>query len=128
MSVAAIEPLFYTRFLQVMGLSNEPSFANQMDASQWPSRIQILTELFLKSTRDEWQTRFADVDCCVVPVNLLSEVAAHPQMKARANFVTLNGVTTPAPTPRFSGTPSSTPTAPHKVGSDTDAVFKEFGL
>lgn len=128
MSVGALEPQFYSAFLTVLGLSEDSQFADQMEQSLWSFRIQKLAAIFETLTRDEWVKRFEQVDCCVIPVNSLSEVATHPQMVARNNFMTVNESISPAPTPRFSRTPSSVPKRPREVGADTEAVFKEFNL
>ncbi len=127
-SVGSIEPQFYAAFLGAMGLEGDPNFADQFDSDRWPAMIEVLSQRFGSATFKEWKQRFENVDACVFPVNLIEEVPEDPQMKARNAFVTIGGVTQPAPTPRFSATPASIPYAPRAAGADTAAVFAEFGL
>ena len=42
----------------------------------------------------------------------MAEAPAHPHLKARATFVEIDGITQPAPAPRFSRTVPDTPTPP----------------
>ena len=57
-----------------------------------------------EKTRDEWAKIFEGTDACVAPVLSLSEAPEHNHMKARNSFVEVDGITQPAPAPRFSNT------------------------
>jgi alpha-methylacyl-CoA racemase len=46
-------------------------------------------------------------DVCFAPVLSMAEAPLHPHMATRKTFVERNGVTQPAPAPRFSRTPSA---------------------
>lgn len=127
MAVACIEPQFYERFCQTLRLEGNPVFAHQMDSAQWPKMKSALENIFLEQTRDEWTTLFENVDCCVTPVLLMSEVPNTAQMKARDNFVVQDGYAMPRPATRFSRTPAQLGKL-SEVGADTKAIFKEFGL
>jgi len=60
--------------------------------------------VFRTRTRDEWGETFASTDACVTPVLSMAEAPASPHNNARDTFVTLGGVTQPAPSPRLTGT------------------------
>ena len=66
----------------------------------------------------------------VVPTDVGDGVKApqHPHNQARGTFIEIDGVTQPAPAPRFSRTPSGVPHAPAEVGQHTDEVLSECGF
>lgn len=102
-AVGAIEPQFYAAL--VAGLSEDGS--GQMDAGQWAVRAERFAAIFATRSRDEWVAHFP-ADACVSPVLTFDEAAAHPHNLARGTFA--GGE--PAPAPRFSATPASTPQPP----------------
>jgi len=58
----------------------------------------------------------------------MEEAPAHPHNVARGTFFTRDGVTQPAPAPRFSATPSA-PGAPARLrGEDGRALLQEAGF
>ncbi len=71
---------------------------------------------------------FDGSDACVAPVLSLDEVPKHPHMAARKTLVTRDGVTQPAPAPRFSRTVPELASVPVKPGADSDAVLADFGF
>ncbi len=58
-------------------------------------------------TRDEWCRMMEGTEVCFAPVFTITDAHDHPYMAARKVFVSRQGVTQPAPAPRFSRTPSS---------------------
>ncbi|MGR9092907.1 MAG: CoA transferase, partial [Gammaproteobacteria bacterium] len=52
----------------------------------------------------------------------------HPHNVARATFVEVDGVTQPAPAPRFSRTQSKIQKGASPAGADTDAVLADWGF
>jgi alpha-methylacyl-CoA racemase len=109
MSVGAIEPQFYRKFLAGLGLADDPQFAAQNDRSRWSTLKQKVIAQFKTKTRAEWEAIFDGEDACVAPVLSLTEAPQHPHNKARDAFVDIAGVRQPAPAPRYSATPSPTP-------------------
>ena len=67
-------------------------------------------------------------DVCFAPVLSLEEAPSHPHNLARENFVKVDGITQPAPAPRFSRTPGRVHTPPAKPGEHTEEVLEEWGF
>ena len=64
-------------------------------------------EVFKSKTREDWCKIMEGTDICFAPVLTMAEAPKHPHMAARNVFVERDGVTQPAPAPRFSRTPSA---------------------
>ncbi|WP_281709130.1 CaiB/BaiF CoA transferase family protein [Phaeobacter italicus] len=109
-SIGCVEPQFFTEFLRLTGLSDDPRFADQYAPEAQPAMREALTTLFLTRTQAEWCEVLEGSDACFAPVVPLAEAAAHPHNRARESFVTVGGIEMPAPAPRFSHTPPDTPT------------------
>jgi alpha-methylacyl-CoA racemase len=126
-SIGSIEPQFYALLKQKLGL-DEAEFGEQLNPQGWPQQKQKLAAIFRSRSRDEWCEVFEGTDVCFAPVLGLSEAPAHPHNKARNSFVQVGNMLQPAPTPRFSRTPSGTPKPISAPGTDTSAVLKDFGF
>jgi len=105
-ALGAIEPQFYAELRRRAGL-DDAVFDAQMDAENWPALKEKLAAVFRAKTRAEWCVIMEGSDVCFAPVLALSEAPQHPHMAARGVFVSHDGVTQPAPAPRFSRTPSA---------------------
>jgi alpha-methylacyl-CoA racemase len=103
-AVGAIEPQFYAQLLALTGAS-DPAFARQWDRDGWPALKDKFAALFATRTRDAWCALLEGTDACFAPVLDMDEAPRHPHNAARATFVDVDGVTQPAPAPRFSRTP-----------------------
>jgi alpha-methylacyl-CoA racemase len=126
-AVGALEPAFYARLLE--GLDLDPSaLPSRESPANWPSLREVIQEIFLTRTRDQWAAAFAGDDACVAPVLSLSEAPMHPHNRERGTFVEIDGVIQPAPAPRFSVTPTDQPTTPADHGRDTDRIMRDLGL
>ncbi|RDD85847.1 CaiB/BaiF CoA-transferase family protein [Streptomyces parvulus] len=126
MAVGALEPRFYAEFTDLLGL---PATAPARDdPARWPELRAAVAERFASRTRDEWTDVFADSDACVAPVLTLREAPHHPHLAARGTFTDHDGLTQPAPAPRFSATPTAVRTGPVLPGADTDAVARDWDL
>ncbi|MBL4607537.1 MAG: CoA transferase [Pseudomonadales bacterium] len=126
-SLGSIEPQFYRLLIEKAGLNAE-QFAPQMVTAKWPELKAELTEVFKAKTRDEWCEIMEGTDICFAPVLSLSEAPEHPHMKARKTFVELDGITQPAPAPRFSRTSPELTTSSRKAGEDTTSILTDFGF
>ena len=75
--------------------------------------------------RDEWAALFEPTDACVAPVLSLGEAPTHPHNRARRTHVETDGLTRPAPAPRFSRTPAAV--SPQAV-RDVASTLRAFGI
>lgn len=105
LAVGALEPQFYAQLRRIAGW-DDSLFDEQFNQERWPAMTERAQAIMRKYTRDEWMQLFADTDACVAPVLSLEESLSHGHLQARGCFVELDGLTQPAPAPRFSRTPS----------------------
>ena len=110
-AVGALEPRFYARFLDTLGLTDDDMFERQYDRTQWPLLTDRLAALFATRTRDAWCALLVG-DECVTPVLSMGEAPDHAQAQARRAFTDVDGVTQPSPAPGFSRTPLDEPRPP----------------
>jgi alpha-methylacyl-CoA racemase len=127
-SIGSLEPQFYAQLLRLTGLEGESGLAAQMDRSQWPAMKERLAAVFKTRSRDEWCRIMEGTDVCFAPVLSMREAAGHPHNQARGTFVEIDGVTQPAPAPRFSRTPGAVAGPPAVPGSHTDEALADWGL
>jgi alpha-methylacyl-CoA racemase len=114
--------------LEKLGLADDPLFADQTDEARWPEAHARLATLFAGRDRDDWCRLLEGTDACFAPVLGLSETSLHPHNVARGTFLTIDGVTQPAPAPRLGRTPAKVPGAVPALGSDTLAILARAGL
>jgi alpha-methylacyl-CoA racemase len=123
-AVAPIEDKFLAELFRLIAV--DPSdFPAKLAAKSWPAAKEKLAAIFKSRTRDEWCRLLEGSDACFAPVLSLDEAPAHPHNTARGTFVTIDGITQPAPAPRFSRTPSATPTPPEAPASE---ALREWGF
>lgn len=108
-SIAAVEQKFYEQVLRVLEL--ETLLPAQWVRSQWPKAKRLIAEKIKTRSRDDWCRVFEGTDTCFAPVLTLDEAPQHPHLRERGTYVQVDGITQPAPAPRFSRTPPATPTA-----------------
>jgi alpha-methylacyl-CoA racemase len=58
----------------------------------------------------------------------MDEAVDHPHNRERATFTDVDGVTQPAPAPRFSRTPGAIEAPPVHPGEHTVGVLTDFGF
>jgi alpha-methylacyl-CoA racemase len=128
-AVGAVEPLFYTNLLEKIGVDTE-ALGPRDDVSRWPAACDILGTLFRTRTRDAWCSLFAETDACVAPVLALHEAPEHGQMRARRVHIEVDGITQPAPAPRFSVDSLALPRGAARVGdlAELRALRRAGGL
>lgn len=125
MAVGAIEPQFYARLLEGLGL-DPATLPDQMDRQAWPAIRARFAEIFLNRPRDEWTAIFGELDACVTPVLALSEVADDPQIAARSTIRRVHGQLQPMPAPRFSRSLPPEISPPPAPGSQNDEVYADW--
>ena len=126
-AVGALEPQFYAELLQRLEL-DAAEFVPQHDRSRWPAWRERLAAVFAQRTRDAWCARLEGSDACFAPVLDWDEAPRHAQHRERAAFIDLDGVTQPAPAPRFSRTPPEQPAPPSPAGAHGDAILRDWGV
>ena len=126
LAVGAIEPHFYSEFLNLLELDGE--FPQQLDAGSWPQMKGRIAARIKEQTRLEWESTFAGSDACVAPVLTMGEAPDHPHHRARRTFVESAGVVQPAPGPRFDRTPGEISGPPPFAGQHTEELLAAFGF
>lgn len=125
-SIQCTEFKFYRIFLDRLGLTDHPLFAEQNNPVKWPAQVTFLEKLFATRSRDEWCEVFGDADACFAPVLNLEEAEAHPHNQARVAYVRANGVLHAAPAPRFSTAPDWYPRPSPRRGEHTEEILRSL--
>jgi alpha-methylacyl-CoA racemase len=125
-SIGAIEPQFYGQLLALTG-AEDPQLRKQWRQADWPELKRKFAALFATRTRAEWCRLLEGTDVCFAPVLDMEEAPRHPHNAARATFVEREGVTQPAPAPRFSRTRAEIGAAPSSPGQDGAAALADWG-
>jgi len=105
-SLGAIESKFFALLCEKLELPR-PLWDAQHDRARWPELRQAIASAVARRSQEAWCQLLEGTDVCFAPVLTLQESAAHPHIRARGSFVEFNGVSHPAPAPRFSRTPAS---------------------
>ena len=111
-----------------MMLAEDADWDARYDAARWPALHERLATLFAGKPRDEWCALLEGCDACFSPVLELDEAPAHPHNVARQAFVTLDGVSQPAPAPCFSRTPGGARTPRPRCGADGETLLRDCGF
>jgi len=126
-SVGALEPQFYQLLLQKCGITGEGLEQAQFDVANWPRHKQRFVELFRTRTRAEWCALLEGTDVCFAPVLNFPDAQAHPHNRARQAYVEIDGVTQPAPAPRFSATPAEVGRPAPAIGANNGELLEGIG-
>ena len=126
-SIGSIEPQFYALLLELCEI-DDPEFAKQNDKQHWASLRGKLEALFVTQTRDHWCALLEGTDVCFAPVLNLQEAPQHPHNLARQSFVEIDGVTQPAPAPRFSRTPTTVQAPAAMAGEHSEEILNDWGF
>ena len=128
MAVGALEPQFYAALLAGLGLA-DAGLPGQHDRDGWPDASAALR----RDVRHPHQGR---VGAGIRRHRRLRVARCSAWQRRRRTRTrergrpssTSNGVTQPAPAPRFGRTAASQPAAPPRPGADTDDVLAGLGL
>ncbi len=126
-SIGSIEPKFYALLLDKLDIEDD-EFQAQNERDCWSTLRGKLETLFLTRTRDDWCAILENTDVCFAPVLSMAEAPGHPHNIARKTFVEVDGVTQPAPAPRFSRTQGEIQGPAARVGEHSEEVLKEWGF
>ena len=129
-TVGALEPQFFAALCRALGA--EELVPWHLDPARQADLRARLEAAFATRTRDEWLAVLVPADCCVGPVNDLSEAYADPQVAARGMVVPqvlADGTAFPqiGVVPRLAGTPGRVGGVASPLGADTDAVLAGLG-
>lgn len=125
-AIGPIEDKFYAILLSKLGLGGPEDFP-QGGPEDWADRRARLADLFRTKPRDAWCALLEETDACFSPVLTPQEAPSHRHAKARGAFVEVDGITQPAPAPRFQNNVADLPERPRRVGADTEAIMRELG-
>ena len=140
MAVGALEPKFYATMIELLFApeGTPADLPGQHDMDRWAELRAALASRFATRTQAEWAKVFEGSDACVAPILPMKEAAAHPHLAARGTYVEVDGITQPAPAPRFgpgagpdggTAAPAALPTARiPAIGEHTQEVLAELGI
>ncbi|MGE0799425.1 MAG: CaiB/BaiF CoA transferase family protein [Lautropia sp.] len=100
LSIGAVERKFYANLLRVLEL--EDLLADQWRRDTWPAAKERIAGRIRLRDLDDWIGAFDGIEACIAPVLTLDEATRHPHLRERGVYVEIDGVTQPAPAPRFS--------------------------
>ena len=124
-SIGSIEPQFYALLVEKAAL--DPAiFGMQMNQKEWPNLKAQLAKVIKQKTQSEWCAIMEGTDVCFAPVLDFMEAPQHPHNKARETYIKVDGMTQPAPAPRFSRTNSEVQFGAHAAGEDTEEILKDW--
>ncbi|MFD8318086.1 CaiB/BaiF CoA transferase family protein [Kitasatospora purpeofusca] len=126
LAVGALEPQFYAEFARLLELG--PDAPGQWDTARWPELRARIAARFATRTRAAWEAVFAGSDACVEPVLTMRQAHANEHLASRGTYVEVDGITQPAPAPRFSATPGALRRPPARPGADTAEVARDWGV
>lgn len=126
-SIGSIEAKFHEILLDKLGMAAD-DIPNRNDRDRWDEWHTQLEGIFKEKTRDEWCDIMEGTDICFAPVLSLEEAPDHPHNKERGTFIEVEGVTQPAPAPRFSRTPGQVHMPPPEPGQHTDEALADWGF
>ncbi len=125
LAVGAMERKFYAELCDRLGV-DVPH--DDDEPATWAEHRGALAARFAEKPRDEWERILDSPGCCVTPVLSLAEAPHHPHLVARRTFLDVDGVTQPAPAPRFSRSKPGAPSSPALPGDHTRVLLREMGL
>ena len=124
MSVGALEPQFWAEVVSRIGVE----LPDRDDPAQLPALRAALVARFKERTQAEWSEVFDGTDACVAAVVRLADAPHHPHLAARGTYVERDGVTQPAPAPRFSRTGATLGARPDRPGEHTREALAAWGI
>jgi alpha-methylacyl-CoA racemase len=126
LSVAAIESRFYADLVTLLELPGD--LPDRDDPATWPALKKVFTDAVRRRTRDEWCARAEGLSPCVAPVLDAGEAPGNEHNMARRVFVTRDGLTQPAPAPKFSRTPAQLGRRPPTPGEHSFEILRDWGV
>jgi alpha-methylacyl-CoA racemase len=129
LAVGALEPKFFAKLLESLGLSADGLNNPMAPAEEQAQQRAELERVFAGAGRDEWAERLAPADACVEPVLEMDELEEHPQHRQRGMFYALDDPRRGAVTQlRLPGSTDPGRTPAPLQGEHTDEILAEAGL
>ncbi len=127
LAVGALEPQFYDELTAGLGIAD--TAPDRDDPANHAELRRVITDAVSRRTQAEWVEVFDGTDACVAPVLPMTEAFHHPHLVARGTFVERDGMTEPAPAPRFSRTaPTLSTPPPSRPGEHTTEALSAWGV
>lgn len=126
-SIGSIEPQFYALLMDKAGL-DKATFGLQMSPKKWPNMKAKMVDIFKTKTQAKWCDIMEGTDVCFAPVLNFLEAQQHPHNVARQTYIDVDGMTQPAPAPRFSRTESEVQFGARAAGENTEEILKDWGI
>jgi alpha-methylacyl-CoA racemase len=129
LAIGALEPQFYAELVRRSGFRADLPDDDRMrqdPADRWPAGKQEWAALIRTRPRDEWAALLSESDACAQPVLDWTEAPTHPHLASRGTFVERDGITQPAPAPRFGRTPAALRLPPPWPGEHTAEILAEL--
>ena len=124
--------MFCAKVLKQPGLATDERFnANAKRVAAKAELSALITEAFASLNLDEVVARLEDAQIANASVNTMSDVWAHPQLKARDRWVPVETPAGPVPALRPPGMPASFDArmdAVPALGQHADAILAELGF
>lgn len=126
-SLGALEISFMRILVDKAGLDAD-FLKDHANPAKWKGLRQKLETLFKSRSQQQWCDLLEGSDACFAPVLPFWQAADHPHNIARNSFIEVDGLSQPAPSPRFSRTAPEVIHGPIEAGQDTEEILKELGL
>jgi len=126
-AIGSIEARFYAELLARLGL-DPAALPGQFEFARWPELRAAFTAAFKTRTRDAWCKEMEGTDVCFAPVLSITEASRHAHNRARGTFAEIDGVTQPAPAPRFSRTPGAIARGAPRRGEGGAQALADWGF
>jgi alpha-methylacyl-CoA racemase len=125
-AIGALEAQFYEELVKRLGI--DPAQCPRHDRATWPQLRAVIARAIKSKSRDEWCRIMEGTDACFAPVLSFVEAPQHAHMRSRGTYVEIEGLTQPAPAPRFSRSQAEIRHGRRPAGGDGDAVLADAGL
>lgn len=126
--IAALEQRFYLNLMNKLNITDAEIREQQMNEKRWFEFGEKIQAIFVTKTQQEWTEIFTDSDACYAPVLTLDEAVNHEHATYRNTYVNVDGITHPAPAPRFSRTPGKIKSPPPSPGEQTASALLDWGI
>lgn len=126
-SLGAVEKPFMKIFMEKAGLE-EKWLENHMNSERWEDLKKDLRQIFKSKSQKEWCDLLEGTDACFAPVLPFWQASDHPHNQARGSFIDVDGISQPAPAPRFSRTQGTVQHGPVTADADRKSIFEELGI